>query len=390
MCECNLVHKLNMKLNNLALVVVLAGTILGNGIIRGCDCKIVQFIFGDSLSDVGNNKRLNRSLAQASLPWYGIDFGNGLPNGRFTNGRTVADIIGDNTGLPRPPAFLDPSLTPEIILENGANYASGGGGILNETGQYFIQRFSLYKQIELFQGTRELIEAKIGNSAAQKFFQEARYVVALGSNDFINNYLMPVYSDSWTYNDDTFMDYLIGTLRDQLKLLHGLGARELMVFGLGPMGCIPLQRVLTTSGNCREKANKLALSFNKATSKVVDELGQQLPGVKYVFGDAYDVVYDVISNPMKYGFQNADSPCCSFWNIRPALTCVPASKLCKDRSKYVFWDEYHPTDSANELIANELIKKFGFTRVDQTIHNNNAPSPAPASVSDLAPVPSPQ
>ncbi|KAL4398656.1 hypothetical protein S245_003340 [Arachis hypogaea] len=379
-----------MKLNNLALVVVLAGTILGNGIIRGCDCKIVQFIFGDSLSDVGNNKRLNRSLAQASLPWYGIDFGNGLPNGRFTNGRTVADIIGDNTGLPRPPAFLDPSLTPEIILENGANYASGGGGILNETGQYFIQRFSLYKQIELFQGTRELIEAKIGNSAAQKFFQEARYVVALGSNDFINNYLMPVYSDSWTYNDDTFMDYLIGTLRDQLKLLHGLGARELMVFGLGPMGCIPLQRVLTTSGNCREKANKLALSFNKATSKVVDELGQQLPGVKYVFGDAYDVVYDVISNPMKYGFQNADSPCCSFWNIRPALTCVPASKLCKDRSKYVFWDEYHPTDSANELIANELIKKFGFTRVDQTIHNNNAPSPAPASVSDLAPVPSPQ
>lgn len=57
-------------------------------------CKVVQFIFGDSLSDVGNNNRLPRSLAQASLPWYGIDFGNGMPNGRFTNGRTVADIIG--------------------------------------------------------------------------------------------------------------------------------------------------------------------------------------------------------------------------------------------------------------------------------------------------------
>ncbi|XLR68104.1 hypothetical protein HN51_015155 [Arachis hypogaea] len=142
-----------MKLNNLALVVVLARIILGNGIIRGCECKTVQFIFGDSLSDVGNNKSLNRSLAQASLPWYGIDFGNGLSNGRFTNGRTVANIIGDNTGLPRPPAFLDPSSTPEIILENGANYAYSGGGILNETGQYFIQRFSLYKQIELFTGS---------------------------------------------------------------------------------------------------------------------------------------------------------------------------------------------------------------------------------------------
>lgn len=63
--------------------------------IQGCHGKVVQFIFGDSLSDVGNNKYLSRSLAQANLPYYGIDFGNGLPNGRFTNGRTVADIIGN-------------------------------------------------------------------------------------------------------------------------------------------------------------------------------------------------------------------------------------------------------------------------------------------------------
>jgi len=25
-----------------------------------------------------------------------------------------------------------------LILENGVNYASGGGGILNETGGYFV------------------------------------------------------------------------------------------------------------------------------------------------------------------------------------------------------------------------------------------------------------
>lgn len=78
---------------------------------------------------------------------------------------------------------------------------------------------------------------------------------------------------------------------------------------------------------------------------------------------------------MYAGFSSADSPCCSFGRIRPALTCVPASTLCKDRSKYVFWDEYHPSDSANEIIANEIIKKLGFQPVDQTDH---APSPAPA------------
>lgn len=61
---------------------------------KRCSCKAVQFIFGDSLSDVGNNNYLTRSLARAALPWYGIDFGNGMPNGRFTNGRTAADIVG--------------------------------------------------------------------------------------------------------------------------------------------------------------------------------------------------------------------------------------------------------------------------------------------------------
>ncbi|KAL9314210.1 hypothetical protein ACSQ67_019662 [Phaseolus vulgaris] len=356
---------------HLSLFVIIS-IILGIKL-EGCRCKVVQFIFGDSLSDVGNNKYLSKSLAQASLPWYGIDLGNGLPNGRFSNGRTVADIIGDSMGLPRPPAFLDPSLTEDVILENGVNYASGGGGILNETGSYFIQRFSLYKQIELFQGTQELIRSRIGKDEAEKIFQGARYVVALGSNDFINNYLMPVYSDSWNYNDETFVDYLIGTLREQLKLLHGLGARQLMVFGLGPMGCIPLQRVLSTSGECQDRTNKLAIRFNKGGSKLIDELEKQLPNSSFRFGDAYDVVNDVISNPNKYGFQNSDSPCCSFRNIRPALTCIPASKLCKDRSKYVFWDEYHPSDRANELIAKELIKKFGFI----TVHQTNPPSPSP-------------
>lgn len=45
---------------------------------------------------------------------------------------------GDKMGLPRPPAFLDPSLTEDVILENGVNFASGGGGILNETGGLFV------------------------------------------------------------------------------------------------------------------------------------------------------------------------------------------------------------------------------------------------------------
>lgn len=51
------------------------------------------FIFGDSLVDSGNNNGLVTSV-KANYPPYGIDFPQGV-TGRFTNGRTIADILGD-------------------------------------------------------------------------------------------------------------------------------------------------------------------------------------------------------------------------------------------------------------------------------------------------------
>jgi hypothetical protein len=49
------------------------------------------FIFGDSMSDSGNNNNLP-TAAKVNYNPYGIDFPNG-PTGRFTNGRTTIDII---------------------------------------------------------------------------------------------------------------------------------------------------------------------------------------------------------------------------------------------------------------------------------------------------------
>lgn len=50
------------------------------------------FIFGDSLSDVGNNNILNTTDKSNYLP-YGVDFPGQIPTGRFTNGRTIEDFI---------------------------------------------------------------------------------------------------------------------------------------------------------------------------------------------------------------------------------------------------------------------------------------------------------
>ncbi|CAI0475393.1 unnamed protein product [Linum tenue] len=90
------------------------------------------FIFGDSLYDSGNNNNLNTSVKVNYSP-YGIDFPAG-PTGRFSNGRTAADIIGETLGFKDfiPPFASNPD-DRQILV--GVNYASGSAGILVESGK---------------------------------------------------------------------------------------------------------------------------------------------------------------------------------------------------------------------------------------------------------------
>lgn len=57
--------------------------------------KGASFIFGDSLVDAGNNNYLP-TLSRANIRPNGIDFkaSGGTPTGRYTNGRTIGDIVG--------------------------------------------------------------------------------------------------------------------------------------------------------------------------------------------------------------------------------------------------------------------------------------------------------
>lgn len=52
------------------------------------------FIFGDSLVDAGNNNYIV-TLSRANYLPNGIDFDGHQPTGRYTNGRTIVDILGE-------------------------------------------------------------------------------------------------------------------------------------------------------------------------------------------------------------------------------------------------------------------------------------------------------
>ncbi|KEH28240.1 GDSL-like lipase/acylhydrolase [Medicago truncatula] len=262
--------------------------------------KLVTYIFGDSLTDVGNNNFLQYSLAKSNFPWYGIDYSGGQATGRFTNGRTIGDIISSKLGIPSPPAYLSVPQNVDALLK-GVNYASGGAGILNDTGLYFLQRLTFDDQIKSFKKTKVAITAKLGEDAANKHFNEATYFIGIGSNDYVNNFLQPFMADGQQYTHDEFIELLISTLDQQLKRLYQLGAQKMVFHGLGPLGCIPSQRVKSKRGQCLKQVNEWIQQFNSKVQKLIIKLNRGLPNAKLVFADTYPLVLDLIDNPSTYG-----------------------------------------------------------------------------------------
>jgi phospholipase/lecithinase/hemolysin len=137
-----------------------------------------------------------------------------------------------------------------------------------------------------------------------------------------------------------------------------LGARKIVVINIGPIGCIPFERESDPMAGyeCSVEPNEVAQMYNLKLKILVEELNNNLQGSRFVYGDVFRIVYDIIQNYSSYGFESEKIPCCSLvGKVGGLIPCGPPSKVCMDRSKYVFWDPYHPTEAANIIIARRLL-----------------------------------
>ncbi|KAF7010337.1 hypothetical protein CFC21_024760 [Triticum aestivum] len=321
------------------------------------------FIFGDSLVDAGNNDYLV-TLSKANTPPYGVDFSfsGGKPTGRFTNGRTIADVIGEALGQESfAPPYLAPNSSAEVI-NSGTNYASGSSGIFDETGSFYIGRVPLGQQISYFEKTRAQILATIGEKAAADFLGEALITVAAGSNDILE-YLSPSVPFFGRQKPDPadFQDALVSKLAFHLKRLNELGARKFVIADVGPLGCIPYVRALEfiPAGECSAAVNKLCEGYNKRLKRMIGRLNQEMgPESAFVYTNTHGIVMEIIRQHSQYGFEEALDPCCG--GSFPPFLCIgvansSSATLCEDRSKYVFWDAFHPTEAVNFIVAGRIV-----------------------------------
>ncbi|KAG5013842.1 GDSL esterase/lipase At1g71250 [Glycine max] len=309
------------------------------------------FVFGDSLVEVGNNNFLN-TIARANYFPYGIDFGRGS-TGRFSNGKSLIDFIGDLLGIPSPPPFADPSTVGTRILY-GVNYASASAGILDESGRHYGDRYSLSQQVLNFENTLNQYRTMMNGSALNQFLAKSIAVVVTGSNDYINNYLLPgLYGSSRNYTAQDFGNLLVNSYVRQILALHSVGLRKFFLAGIGPLGCIPSLRAaaLAPTGRCVDLVNQMVGTFNEGLRSMVDQLNRNHPNAIFVYGNTYRVFGDILNNPAAFAFNVVDRACCGIGRNRGQLTCLPLQFPCTSRNQYVFWDAFHPTESATYVFA---------------------------------------
>ncbi|KAK4774411.1 hypothetical protein SAY86_009346 [Trapa natans] len=305
------------------------------------------FIFGDSLADPGNNNNLI-TQAKANYQPYGVDFSAG-PTGRFTNNRTLPDVIGQLLGFPE---FIPPfANTAGKNITKGVNYASAVSGIRDETGKNQGDRVSLNKQLLNHLTTYFKIRQILGSgTATSQHFGKCIYVIITGNNDYINNYFMPnMYLTSRLYTPQQYADVLAAQYTAQLKVLYSLGARKVAVFGVGLIGSAP--QMITRFGANSTNVSLTAQLFSNKLPGIVNNLNSLLPGAKFTF---INVTGITITSPPAPGL-NTTGTCCQL--VQNLGTCVPGSTPCPNRSLYAFFDGFHPSDVVNAAFGQRAYTK---------------------------------
>ncbi|KAL9244051.1 hypothetical protein vseg_017866 [Gypsophila vaccaria] len=314
------------------------------------------FAFGDSLVDTGNNNDL-LTLGRCNFPPYGVNFHDGLATGRFSNGRLTIDFYAEALGIKKyVQAYLDPSLQVQDLL-TGVSFASSGSGFDSMTSHLASVR-SLNEQLKMFKRYRRRIKSVVGYRRAEFILRNSIFIVAAGSWDLANTYFALPFRRV-QYDVDSYTTFMLKRASLFLKKLYRLGARNIGVSNVPPLGNIPTARTLA-GGLTRESAehyNQAVEMFNIKLNVEVQYLNNTLPQAKLVYIDLYGIMTDILHNKTRYGFEVIDRGCCGSGLIEAGPLCNPFSRIC-DSEKFVFWDSYHPTEAVNQIFAAQTFEKY--------------------------------
>lgn len=326
----------SIRLRAAAVALAAAGVFISSG------AQASLYLFGDSISDTGNNAfvfdvvgasgdpPLPPGTLRTAVPTAGNAFIPTFPyatpvGGRYSNGAVWAESFAAAFGLSAVASNL-----------GGTNYAYGGArvgplGPLNPF-QDFPQNFppSLTTQVATFllqhpqAPSDALYVVAGGGNDARDLIQAAAQDILLGLSP-----LPTILSGAAVYAG--YVDAMVNDLETA-------GARSIVVWNTPNAGVAPA----TIANGASALGTLVAQLMNAALMQaLVDDLGA---GVS-VF-DAYGFITQLAGTPGAFGFADATNACSAAASI---AACQQAN------FQYVFWDGIHPTAATHGLLANAMI-----------------------------------
>lgn len=209
------------------------------------------YVFGDSLSDIGNVYQASKGNIPASPPYY---------KGRYSNGPVWVE-------------YLASQLKLTSNLDN--NFAYGGA----KTGDSQQLPPGILTQIQRFKTKNPTVNPN------------ALYIIWAGANDYLGG------------ATDTTLP--INNLATAVKLLAEIGAKNLVVVNLPDLGKLPATRTTERA----KLLSSLTQKHNSGLAASLESLRQQFININLRYIDV-DALFKIVSkSPEKYGLKNLIQPC---------------------------------------------------------------------------------
>ncbi|HEY9658928.1 MAG TPA: SGNH/GDSL hydrolase family protein, partial [Allocoleopsis sp.] len=261
--------------------------------------KYDLFVFGDSLSDIGNLYQKTNQTFPPSPPNF---------NGRLTNGAVAVENLAQQLGLPislnTDFAIVGARTDRTNVLDNG-NFKPGG--LLDEIDQF---------------------KANATNLGAGA---EDIYVVWAGANDFLKLLSTPPADPATVISEG------VKNIVSSVNTLIASGAKNILVAELPNLGLTPL---LVSKGQDQVKAiTNLTQQFNAALITALNGIKSSAPNSNIILSDTFKASNAVAANPSAFGFTNITDS---------LLKNLPVP----NPSEYFFWDDFHPTTQGHNVFAN--------------------------------------
>ncbi|VAI89337.1 unnamed protein product [Triticum turgidum subsp. durum] len=135
-----------------------------------------------------------------------------------------------------------------------------------------------------------------------------------------------------------------------------MGAKRIGFIGIPPIGCCPSQSKLG-SREYEPMRNQAVELFNSEIATEIHRLNAEktIQGSKFIYLDIYYNLLELIQHPGFYGFKEATEGYCGSTLLNAAIF-VKNQHACPNGYDYIFWDSFHPTEKAYNIVVDKLFE----------------------------------